>query len=421
MIKASSLFYAIVISLLIAIVSSSLILFSYLSTIQFDNFKMSERLKLNVDSGINLLLAKQNIVELNQEKKIDLYGTGEDEVFLSRKTWGAYEVIISKAAFKNDLVLKIAQIGYAIDSSKNYSLYLKDEDKPLAVCGKTKIRGTTYLPKAGVKRAYIEGQNFTGDKLIDGLIKQSKKTLPEFNKELNSVIESYISKKAISEKDSLVFIERDIVGDTLENSFLNKTVVFDSENAIKISNSFLKGNLIVTSAKQITISKDASLNNIILIAPKIIFEKEFKGNLQAFSTDSIIVKENVNLKYPSCIGIIKSNSVLPVSAIIFTENDSLYGNVFAFKNSMDPMKQVGVILKKNSCVYGTVFSNGYADVQGIINGSLMCSKIMLSTPSSVYENHLLNAEIDVTKLSKYYVGINCVEVSEKKKIVKWLE
>ena len=85
------------------------------------------------------------------------------------------------------------------------------------------------------------------------------------------------------------------------------------------------------------------------------------------------------------------------------------------------MKQVGVILKKNSCVYGTVFSNGYADLQGIINGSLTCSKIMLNTPSSVYENHLLNAEIDVTKLSKYYVGINCVEVSEKKKIVKWLE
>jgi hypothetical protein len=42
------------------------------------------------------------------------------------------------------------------------------------------------------------------------------------------------------------------------------------------------------------------------------------------------------------------------------------------------------------------------------------------TPSSVYENHLLNATIDVSKLSKHYVGINLVQESKIKKVVKWL-
>src|SRR3989344_5709497 len=101
MIKAGSLFYAIVISLIIAIVSSSLILFSYLSHIQFETFEMNERLQLNADSGLNLLLSEQSIIGLNEKKALDLYGQGIDSVELSRKSWGAYEIAISKSIFKN--------------------------------------------------------------------------------------------------------------------------------------------------------------------------------------------------------------------------------------------------------------------------------------------------------------------------------
>ena len=421
MIKASSLFYAIVISLLIAIVSSSLILFAYLSTIQFDNFEMSQRLKLNVDSGISLLLSKQSIVEPNQQKTVDLYGTKEDEVFLSRKTWGAYELIISKAVFKNQQEIKIAQIGYFSDTIKKYSLYLADEDKPLAVCGKNIIKGTAYLPKAGIKRAYIEGQNFVGNNMVDGQIKESEKQLPKFNEALINIIEGYLSKKEFSENDSIVEIANELSGDSIKNSFLNKTIVFETDALLSILNGFYAGNIIISSSKQITVSSDAFLDNVILVAPKIIFEKHVNGVVQAFASDSIIVKENVTLLYPSCLAVIKTTDVIPVSAIVLNENDSISGAVFCFKKTQNPLKQVGVILKKNTFVYGQVFTSGYVDMQGVVVGSVMCNKILLTTPASVYENHLLNAEIDNTKLSKYFVGINLVEESEFKKVVKWLD
>ncbi|MGQ0827043.1 MAG: hypothetical protein ACT4ON_01485 [Bacteroidota bacterium] len=419
-IKAGSLFYAIVISIIIAIVSSSLILFAYLSNIEFQNFEIQQRLNVNAGSGLNLLMSQQSLVELNKQKNLDLYNTGEDSVLLIRRSWGAYEVVVSKATFKNFHVIQIAQVGYYPDSNNLYSLYLVDQDKPLALCGKTKIKGTAFLPKAGVKRAYIEGQNFTGAVMIEGQTKQSEKTLPKFNKALIENLQSLLLKKIISEKDSVIIIEKDLSGDSLINSFMDTPLVLTSTNAIKISDGIYSGHIVIVSDKQITVSASAVIKDVILAAPKIIIEKEFKGNLQAFASDSIIVNKDVSLYYPSVLGIIKENKLPNVSAVVLNENDTLLGTIFSIKNELDILKQAGVIIKEKAFVAGQVYSNGYADIRGTINGSLICNKIILSTPSSVYENHLLNAVIDQSVLSKHYTGINLVEESIIKKVVKWL-
>ena len=420
MIKAGSLFYAIVISLIIAIVSSSLILFAYLTRIQFENFEINQQLNLNADSGLNLLLSKQSLVELNQPKTIDLFNTGSDNVSLNRKPWGAYEILISKAVFKNTEVTRIAQAGFYPEGDHLYSLYLSDEDKPLALCGSTLIKGTAYLPKAGAKRAYIEGQSFTGNTLIEGQIKQSEKMLPKFNKDLIDNIKTVLSKKVITGSDSTVNVQRDLIGDTLNNSFQNRTLVFISTSSIRISNGIYSGNIAVISDKQITVSSNALLKDVMIFAPKIIIEKEFKGNLQAFASDSIIINKDVTLTYPSVLGLVKDDKLMNTSAIILNQDDNISGNVFVYKNEADALKQAGLIIREKAIVFGQAYSNGYVDVKGTINGSLMCNKIILSTSSSVYENHLLNAVIDVSKLSKYYVGINLVEESALKKVVKWL-
>lgn len=421
MIKAGSLFYAIVISLIIAIVSSSLILFAYLTRIQFENFEIHQQLNLNADSGLNLLLSKQSLIELNQQKTIDLFKKGNDNVELSRKSWGAYEILISKAVFKNKEVTRIAQVGFYPDSTHLYSLYLTDEDKPLALCGNTLIKGTAYLPKAGVKRAYIEGQSFTGNTLIDGQIKQSEKTLPKFNKDLVDNIQTAFLKKTITANDSIISIVSELAMDTINNSFQNNTLVFISSLPLRISSGIYSGNIAIISDKQITISSNAVLKDVMVFAPKIIIEKEFSGTLQAFASDSIIINKNVTLRYPSILGlVIDGNKTKNTSSIILNENDTISGNVFIHKNEDDVLKQAGLMIPEKSFVFGQIYSNGYVDVKGTIKGSLMCNKIMLSTSSSVYENHLLNAIIDVSGLSKYYVGINLVEESQVKKVVKWL-
>jgi hypothetical protein len=419
MIKASSLFYAIVISIIIAIVSSSLILFAYLNRIAFDNIQTQERLNLNADSGLNLLMSRQSLVELGQPKIIDLYAAGEDSVFLSRHSWGAFEVVISRAIFHNQAVERIAQVGSARDSSNLYSIYLADEGKPLALCGNTKIKGAAFLPKSGAERAYIEGQNFTGTELIEGVRKTSKNELPEFNPELIKHVEQLLKEKKISDNDSLLTIDRPFSGDSIINSFKNVPLVLSARGPIAIRNGVYSGNVVIISDTLITVDATAMLTDVILAAPKIIFEEGFKGNLQTFASDSIIVKKNVTFRYPSVLGIVAAKAEKNC-AIVLNENDSLAGNLFIYQVTIDSYKRAGILIGNKSVISGQVYSSGYIDMKGTVFGSLMCSKFLLVTPSSVYENHLLNAVIDQPALPAYFTGITLMKGSAAKKIVKWL-
>ena len=86
-------------------------------------------------------------------------------------------------------------------------MYLADQNKPLSLTGRTQITGNCYLPKAGVKRAYIEGKSFVGNKLINGTKYNSNKTLPPINKELiNENLKNFFPKESIN--DSLMDYER---------------------------------------------------------------------------------------------------------------------------------------------------------------------------------------------------------------------
>ncbi|MGZ4055070.1 MAG: hypothetical protein ACXVPU_06515 [Bacteroidia bacterium] len=418
MIKASSLFYAIVISLIIAIVSSSLLLFAYTNRIENDKLEMTDRMLLNIKSGIQLLLSEQDLIPLNNSKEIDLYNKGTDNILLSRKAWGAYEVLISQATFKGEKKTLTALAGFAPDSNR-YCIYIADEDKPLSLCGNTLLKGTAYLPKAGVQRAYIEGQNFIGSKLIDGNILLSKKELPEFDKDLDKCIRSILSDKHISENDSIVEVGNELEIDSVNNSFQGRTIVYSSDVSIHVTNGVYKGNIVIISSKQIKISSEALLQDVIVAAPKIILEKGCKGNLQAFASDSIIVEKDVSLDYPSVLGIVK-NKLTQTSIIILNENDSVSGNVFSVKKE-DDIKNTGILIKKDAYIKGQVYTNGYADEQGTIAGSLTCRNTLLQTSASVYEDHLLNATIDESKLSAYFAGISLVKESTKKAVIKYLK
>lgn len=419
MIKGGSLFYAIVISLLIAIISSAFILFAYFSHSQFQNWEINDRLNLNANSGITFLLSDQSVVPLNSKVSLDLYNDGFDSVELIYRSWGATEIAISKALFKDRKVTRSAQVGIALDTNDLYSLYLADEDKPLSVCGTTKIVGDAYLPKTGVKRGYIEGQSYTGTSFVEGKIKLSSNSIPGLGDNVLSTINTLSSGKPLMNDDSIIDIASDKMTDTLKQSFGSKSIFFTSQKKIILAGASYSGNIVIRSAKQITVTAETFLQDVILCAPMVILEKGFRGNLQVFASDSIIVSENVTLNYPSILGIVTNKNSLSTACILTNENDTISGSLFAFKNNAGQI-QAGIVLKKKAILNGQVYSNGYVDLQGTVNGNVMSEKIILSTPSSVYENHLLNARIDITRLSKFFAGINTGGKTSTKTVMKWV-
>lgn len=416
-IKAGALLYSLAIALLIGLLSSSLILFAFFNRTALQQNSDTERLQLNTSSAMQLLLAAPGKAPMDNFTEIDLFGEAKDIVTLYRKHWGAFEIALSNAVAGKQSVQRAAMIGATLHNDSRISVYLADEDKPLSLCGNTLIRGICYLPKAGIKRAYIEGQSFSGDKLIDGEIKESKRELPSINKAMIEHNTAYLSRQ-YNKSDSIIDFEKIQESNFIDHSFSENTWLIRSKEKIILTNQNYRGNIIVVSEEAVFVGAGSVLDNVLIYAPYIEVENNFTGSLQLFASDSLLIGENCNLQYPSVAALI--NNEEGSAKMLIGKSVEISGEVFAYRLGNNPKFPFLFSIEKDAVIKGQVYSNGAIDLKGSIHGSIACEKFILHTPSSVYENHLLNVIIDYSLLSPHFVGVNLTDNSENRKIVKWL-
>lgn len=420
MLKGGALLFAIAISMIVTLICLSLILLSSYVKLQTANYLELDRVRVNSASGINLLLSQYDI-PLDKRVSIDLYGDNSDSVELYKSYWGIFDLISSRSFSRNNYFSQTAIEGYELEENKRFAFYLADNDKPLSVCGKTVIAGKSYLPKAGVKRAYIEGQYFSGDKLVDGEILNSKKTVPPLDKELMQRL-AFDYKDYPTQSGPRQVVELFSV-DSVINSFANESMVFYNHDNIELNNRVISGNIIIASDKTITIGSSAKLFDVVVAATKIIVNENFHGTCQLIASEEIEIKKGCVFNYPSAVVLcfLKANTdTMPTIKI--SEGSTVNGIIISTSsvNSSDNSSKSKIIIEKDAKINGQVYSCASVDLRGDIYGSLICRQIILTTPSSVYENHLLNATIDVSKLSKYFTGINVDDIYTSKRIIKWL-
>lgn len=420
--KAGALLSVVGISTIIALLLALMLLLLLYN--RNDTSQLLRKLKLerNLESGTALLLSRAYADEAGEEELIDLFKEEVDSVSLQHYPWGLYEVAIIKSFEATDTMQKVFLKGNKVQNDKAYALYLKDDDRPLSVSGKTVIRGTAYLPPAGIRKAYIEDKAYEGDTTVYGALKNSEKQLPKINTALVEQLKKHFFDSLENRMDTVVSFNT--VKDSLNRSFYQTPLLLSSEDSISVENIRLKGALIVVSKEAIYLPSSANVEQAIFIAPKIKIAKNFKGTLQAFAQDSILIEENVELAYPSAIGLIErrnENTVQEFSPeIVIHKNARIHGVVFsvAASTATDFMNRIRI---EPGCeVYGEVYADGMLELKGAVFGSVACQRFVLQTPSSLYDNFLLDATIDYTKRSGYYLESAFLQTSGKGGIVKWL-
>jgi hypothetical protein len=99
---------------------------------------------------------------------------------------------------------------------------------------------------------------------------------------------------------------------------------------------------------------------------------------------------------------------------------SFYGIIYSACRSkvisIDPVLK----FEKETHFSGQIYWDGIFNISGHVNGSIACKKFLLRTPSSIYENHLMDITIDLDSLSKHYTGIDLTPSEKIKTIIKWL-
>ncbi|MDP4209206.1 MAG: hypothetical protein Q8928_10370 [Bacteroidota bacterium] len=414
MLKAGALYYAIMVSFLVALLSGFLLLSVWFHHYHTMYQLQGLRLERNVSSAITMAIEAPGITTLEQTVSVDLFNDEENVVNVTKKQWGGFYLLKAEAAWQKLTHSAIAMCGMDIFCDDSTALYLADKERYLSISGSTLLNGNCYIPKLGIRRAYIEGKSYTGDELIHGKTQTSKSNLPEPDPLFTSANKIYLEGNSFP-NDSMLSILRLEKADTFVNSFYRKTVVFYSSQWITIGKKIIKGNVKIVSDKGITMGNKAEVKDIIVYAPKIETESGFSGTLQMFARDTLIVREGTRLKFPSLIGIVEATCKNPL--IDIKANSQIAGDVILLTSKTD--NQPEVIIGENAEINGRIYCDGRLQLKGKVYGGVYCKGFVLKTATSVYENHLLDVTIDFQKLSKYYSGSGIFKVTDRYKMIQW--
>jgi hypothetical protein len=408
MVKAGALYFAIVIAFFIAVISGSLIMLAahyrntYLKEIRFN------RLQNNLNAGVNYVLATDGDLGV---QVLDLFGEQADSLTIERKQWGIYEMAVIKAFIFQDTLKKVMLIGVAPDANV---LYLSDEDRPLSVSGTTKITGNAELPKAGMKKSYAEGKPYANDQLIyGGNTSYSSRTLKPVNEKLLKSISNHLE----LDHDKLPLLEEM----ELNVSFLNATQSYRLAEKASLNKINLNGNIMLFADSSITISASSKLTGVQLFAPFIKVEDGFNGNCQLFATDSIHIGNQIQLDYPSVAAVIRTEKSGTLPQITLGDAVNFNGVLFSYEEKRTPLQTI-ISLGKENHIKGEVYSTGMLKLTkgSIIDGKVSCNRFVMQTPTTLYENFLIDVTFNRKARSKYYLSANLFNTNNENKVLKWL-
>lgn len=399
MVKASALGYAITFLLLVGLICSGVLFVASANKRLEVNYSIDEHMIFNNRFALNFGAAQQT------ECAFSLPHPSGDTSDIIVKNWGAFRVVEVNTHHINRSLVRSAMVGYQQDA-KLASLYLPESNQALKICGDTRLEGTISVGSRGIDLAYIAGKNYTGEKRFYGEQLKSERHLPNIRTDFNNLtLESFYT-----DVNKISWL-----GNDSSYSFKNKTTLVSQLEPLIIDQK-ISGNIILHSFDSIYVRNTASLENVILIAPKIRFEKGFKGSLQAIAHNQLICEEDVSLMYPSVLVLneLKFNESVASNKILLQAKSKILGGVLLVSQSENFRNSIELTLQ-DALVAGFVYNQGSTQVIGKVIGHLYTRQFHLKSGGGGYTNHLLDATISSALLPKDFIYPNWIKSDEKLK------
>ncbi|WP_276090980.1 hypothetical protein [Pedobacter sp. JY14-1] len=399
MVRASALYISLIISLLIVLVCGAMLMTTYIYRMQDRKAVRMQLLKRNLSSARELLLLDS--FPSDTLEKLSLFGEQQDSVLLEKRTWGVYQTGIIRAWVGADSVAQAIMMG-TVPADTLQVFYLADEDRPVSISGKSKITGTAYLPKSGIKAAYVEGRGYEDRTLVYGSIKDSGRELElPAGRDFSDLADWMQEMLRRARQEGKPGINPDV-----SCSFLEPVKwVYQGAVARVGEGQQLSGQVILAADSAITVQAGARLEHAILIAPYIRIEEGFTGRLQALATDSIVTGAQVQLKYPSALVVLKPDTAGFQARLSMGKDCLVEGPLIAWekqRSELMPLLQIG----EGTLVKGELWSKGYVTLakNAAVNGSVTAIRLMARVSGAIYENYLIDVKLDRTRLSRYYLS-----------------
>jgi hypothetical protein len=412
MVKAAALYIVVIISLMIAVISVSLLSVAFYYRLENQKKNRFDRLQTNLESGTAILLSPDFAVS-EFPQGIDLYEDQQDSVLLQKLNWGIYTLNTLKTFEQHDTLRRAFLSGTTYTNSA--AIYMADEDRPLSLSGNTQLIGDGDLPKSGLRQSYVDGKPYAGKSLIYGKMRSSGRDLPALDEKLMATILEYFT----DQKNTSPLPTHD----SISNSFFNPVMICQLKpNQTVLSGKQFAGKMILIADSIVTIEADMALQDIMIYAPAILVKDGFKGSCQLYARDSIIIGKRCEFNYPSFAGVFKPDTSKIQSKVCLGPDSKFSGILLSYEKKRSDL-QTMVSLGKGSLVKGEIFAVGYIkmDAPIAVSGTVYAKRFLMEKSSAVYENYLIDVVFNRKLLSKHYLSSPLINSSTKSnQILRWL-
>jgi hypothetical protein len=357
----------------------------------------------DLNSGLTLYLSSPETYQNSSSCVISLFKDTARKVDVSRVPYGILDMITAKTAYRGKQMSRTILAGMDPFGGDSVVLYVPDRRQALYASGNTIINGNAFLPVKGMQRASIEGKPLQRPNLILGEVSKSAEKLP--------TLAPWVREKIIQVQDmdslaSIAFGLGSLLEKYVGKQDYTNTSWYGYDGDYQISEVEVEGSVGFYSRGTIYIKSDAELKGILVSASKIIVEEGFRGTVQLFAKDSLVIGKRCELLFPS-VACLYNDNVNPTYMEI-GESAIIHGSLISIQENLSSSKPI-MRIRRGALVNGQVYHSGEIELVGSIYGSLYCEGFRRKTNRAYYENHLLDNEINFHKLPKNFVSIDLLE------------
>lgn len=388
--KGGALYIAIIVSIVIGVLLSMFILMAHYNQRNVTVFTQSTQLYYNLKSAFEIAQSDYFVTELNG--KWFKNTSNDDSIKIKKLNWGSFLLIhaITKNRHQN-----LSQAGlYGTFMNSDTALLISDNSRPVGLSGKIEFKANCYLPKAGIKPAFIEGQRFQSSTQNALYIKSCSGSIPQIKE---GIVKGLKEQFEISVYTDSIINE---LPDKIDHSFTAKTIVCEMGSG-NLSGKYWKNNIKIICRNDIELDSSCHFENILIVCKKVKFKQNFKGSVHVIASDSIVAGKKSEFLYPSSFTLLANeDGSNNLKCIILNEDCMFSGGIIALNQSITTnTAKVFVKLNASCRVNGLIYSSDYLHLEGQLNATVIANTLLLKTPSAVYENHILGCEINPKKYS----------------------
>lgn len=404
--KGSALAYSIMVVMLLSVLMSAMVMTGAVNRHVNDVIYSQELAMDNLESGLNLLFYQKNAGYQRLEKS--LFQSEIDHFEGEVKEWGMLGAWWGRGMHGQHAVYQEGLAGIRAEGVKKGGLFLAKNRAPLSLAGDTRLEGIVYLENSRLRPGDISRKPYRNSRLVFGEIRDGKNRAPEL---------SFDTQKQLKERLSDCYAGNfsggwlPVAGDSLYQSFRNPLQIFSASTSIFLSDIQASGNLIFI-APEIQIGKAAALENVLLFAQRVFIEEGFRGTLQVFASDTLETGQSVRLDYPSVLAVGNPEGAGTLILGEKTQIEGFVANTGALCGNLGG-KEGMTFLEPNVHITGELLAPENCFFQGRMDGFFYTTELVAKTPTGVYHNHLLDAQISSKRRSGNFVGAIWGKVPER--------